>query len=153
VEEIGRIYGYDRMPHTLMEDALPPQRRNVALDGEEKVRDVLVGAGLTEIITYSMIDIADDARIRADKVAPDRRLREGANPLTRTGHICVGRTAASSTSRALTASPTVAIFGEHVFIAAGRGLPAETRHLAHDDPTEPQDWQRRLTVELLRSEV
>ncbi len=71
VEEIGRIYGYDRMPHTLMEDELPPQRRNVALDGEEKVRDVLVGAGLTEIITYTMVDIADDARICADKAAPD----------------------------------------------------------------------------------
>ena len=54
-----------------MEDELPPQRRNVALDGEEKVRDVLVGAGLTEIITYTMVDIVDDARTRADKIAPD----------------------------------------------------------------------------------
>ena len=40
VEEIGRIYGYDRLTPTLLEDELPPQRRNVALEGEEKVRDV-----------------------------------------------------------------------------------------------------------------
>ncbi|MCX6030579.1 MAG: phenylalanine--tRNA ligase subunit beta [Chloroflexi bacterium] len=63
VEEIGRIYGYDRLPHTLLEDELPPQRRNVALEGEEKVRDILVGAGLDEVITYSMIDVRDEARL------------------------------------------------------------------------------------------
>ena len=61
VEEIGRIYGYDRFPTTLLEDELPPQRRNVALEGEEKVRDVLAGAGLDEVITYSMIDVRDES--------------------------------------------------------------------------------------------
>ncbi len=70
-EEIGRVYGYDRVPITLMDDELPPQRRNVTLEGEEKVRDILVGAGLDEVITYSMIDIADEGRLRADKTAPD----------------------------------------------------------------------------------
>jgi phenylalanyl-tRNA synthetase beta chain len=55
-EEIGRVYGYDRLPVTLLQDELPPQRRNVALEGEEAVRDILSGAGLDEVITYSMID-------------------------------------------------------------------------------------------------
>ncbi len=62
-EEIGRIYGYDRLTPTLLEDELPPQRRNVALEGEEKVRDILAGAGLEEVITYSMIDVRDEARL------------------------------------------------------------------------------------------
>ena len=63
VEEIGRIYGYDRLAPTLLEDELPPQRRNVALEGEEKVRDILAGAGLDEVITYSMIDVRDEAKL------------------------------------------------------------------------------------------
>ena len=63
VEEIGRIYGYDRLPSTLLEDELPPQRRNLALEGETKVRDILTGCGLDEVITYSMINPADDAQL------------------------------------------------------------------------------------------
>lgn len=64
-EEIGRIYGYDRLTPTLLADELPPQRRNLALEGEEKVRDVLAGAGLDEVITYSMIDIRDEEKLKA----------------------------------------------------------------------------------------
>jgi phenylalanyl-tRNA synthetase beta chain len=62
-EEIGRIYGYDRLTPTLLADELPPQRRNLALEGEEKVRDILAGAGLDEVITYSMINARDEARL------------------------------------------------------------------------------------------
>ena len=68
-EEIGRIYGYDRLTPTLLDDELPPQRRNVALEGEEKVRDILVGAGLDEVITYSMIDVRDEAKLSRGEVA------------------------------------------------------------------------------------
>lgn len=63
-EEIGRIYGYDRLTPTLLADELPPQRRNLALEGEERVRDGLAGAGLDEVITYSMIDIRDEEKLR-----------------------------------------------------------------------------------------
>jgi phenylalanyl-tRNA synthetase beta chain len=72
VEEIGRIYGYDRFPPTLLEDELPPQRRNVALEGEEKVRDLLVGCGLDEVITYSMIDVRDEEKLNAPPAEPGR---------------------------------------------------------------------------------
>jgi phenylalanyl-tRNA synthetase beta chain len=57
-EEIGRIYGYDRLTPTLLADELPPQRHNLALEGEEKIRDIMVGCGLTEVITYSMVNLA-----------------------------------------------------------------------------------------------
>ena len=75
-EEIGRIYGYDRLTPTLLADELPPQRRNVALEGEEKVRDILAGAGLEEVITYSMIDVRDEARLGRGEVASP----SGGNP-------------------------------------------------------------------------
>ena len=68
-EEIGRIFGYDRLTPTLLEDELPPQRRNVALEGEEKVRDILTGAGLEEVITYSMINVRDEAKLGRGEVA------------------------------------------------------------------------------------
>jgi len=54
IEEIARIYGYDRIPNTLIADHMPPQRSNPLLEGEEKVRDALVRAGLQEIITYRL---------------------------------------------------------------------------------------------------
>ncbi|NIP74444.1 MAG: hypothetical protein GWO16_16205, partial [Gammaproteobacteria bacterium] len=43
------------MPHTLIRDELPPQQRNTPLDGAERLRDLLTGCGLDEIITYSMV--------------------------------------------------------------------------------------------------
>jgi hypothetical protein len=35
MEEIARIYGYDRIPETRLADELPPQRSNPALEQEE----------------------------------------------------------------------------------------------------------------------
>jgi phenylalanyl-tRNA synthetase beta chain len=57
VEEVVRIYGYDRIPDTLMADELPPQERNESLEKEEFVRDVMVGCGLQEVITYSITNL------------------------------------------------------------------------------------------------
>jgi phenylalanyl-tRNA synthetase beta chain len=55
IEEIARVIGYDALPTTLMDDALPPQWRNWALEGKEKVRDLLMGAGLQDSISYALI--------------------------------------------------------------------------------------------------
>ena len=63
VEEIGRIWGYDRFPATLMRDALPPQRANLRPDGAERVRDILVGCGLDEVISYSLVNIEDEGKL------------------------------------------------------------------------------------------
>jgi phenylalanyl-tRNA synthetase beta chain len=51
MEEIARIYGYDRIPETRMADALPPQKGNRQLEIEEALRDLLADLGLQEIIT------------------------------------------------------------------------------------------------------
>ena len=83
VEEVGRIWGYDRFPTTLMRDELPPQRPNPRLEGAERVRDILVGCGLDEVITYSLIDLKDEGKLRPQGPTPDPdhylRLR---NPLS-----------------------------------------------------------------------
>ena len=62
-EEVGRIWGYDHFPTTLMRDELPPQRANPRLEGTERVRDLLIGCGLDEVITYSMVDIEDEENL------------------------------------------------------------------------------------------
>jgi len=63
MEEIARIYGYDRIPETRMADALPPQRDNPTLDFEERLRDLLVDLGLQEVITYRMTSPEREARL------------------------------------------------------------------------------------------
>jgi phenylalanyl-tRNA synthetase beta chain len=52
IEEIARIHGYDKIPNTIIADAMPPQWSNVPLDREERARDVLVALGLRENISY-----------------------------------------------------------------------------------------------------
>ncbi len=72
VEEVGRIWGYDRFPRTLIAEPLPPLRHNRALEGEEHLRDILVGLGLDEVITYSLIDPTDETeRLGASGHLPD----------------------------------------------------------------------------------
>ena len=63
IEEVGRVIGYDKLPATLLRDELPPQRANPTLEGQEQVRDILVGCGLQEVITYSLTSPEAEARL------------------------------------------------------------------------------------------
>jgi phenylalanyl-tRNA synthetase beta chain len=63
VEEICRVYGYDNIPNTILSDALPPQRGNLKLEQEERIKDVLVQAGLQELITFRLTSPAYEAKL------------------------------------------------------------------------------------------
>ena len=63
VEEIARVYGYNRMPSTLIRDSLPPQRENFQLQGVEAIRDILVASGMDEVITYTMTNPLDESNL------------------------------------------------------------------------------------------
>lgn len=54
VEELCRVYGYGRIPSTVLADTLPPQRGNPNLEQEERIKDILVQAGLQEIIAFRL---------------------------------------------------------------------------------------------------
>ena len=87
VEEVARVYGYNLMSGTLMDDALPKtqpsaSQRNVQLSGIEKVRDILVETGLDEIITYSIIDLQDEARLCLDEQVDPSAYLSLQNPLS-----------------------------------------------------------------------
>jgi phenylalanyl-tRNA synthetase beta chain len=76
MEEIARIYGYDRLPETRMADELPPQRGNPALEREERLRDLLANLGLQEVITYRVVLPEQEARrlpVTESEGSPDGR--------------------------------------------------------------------------------
>jgi phenylalanyl-tRNA synthetase beta chain len=83
MEEIARIYGYDRIPETRMSDELPPQKGNLALEIEEKLRDLLVDLGLQEVITHRLTSPERETRILPPQ-APidDSPYFKLANPVT-----------------------------------------------------------------------
>lgn len=55
IEEIARMHGYQNLPTELMAGALPKAVATVNFGLEDKIKDVLVGFGLTELYTYSFI--------------------------------------------------------------------------------------------------
>jgi phenylalanyl-tRNA synthetase beta chain len=62
MEEVARIYGYERIPETRMADELPPQHSNPKLEREERIRDVLVSLGLQEVMSYRLTTVEKEAR-------------------------------------------------------------------------------------------
>jgi phenylalanyl-tRNA synthetase beta chain len=81
MEEIARLYGYDRIPETLLSDALPPQRDHVMLERETRVRDCLVRLGLQEIITYRLTSPEREARLRLVEESAEPQYIRLANPI------------------------------------------------------------------------
>lgn len=65
VEEIARIYGYERIPETMLAEVIPDPQVAQALVGEERVRDLLVSLGLQEIVTHSLTSAEREARLLA----------------------------------------------------------------------------------------
>jgi phenylalanyl-tRNA synthetase beta chain len=80
MEEIARIYGYERIPEIRMADLLPPQLGNPSLEREERMRDTLVSLGLQEVVTYRMT--SPGAR---SAPAPERYATTGASILRQAG--------------------------------------------------------------------
>lgn len=70
MEELARIYGYDRIPETRLADQLPPQRGNKSLELEERMRDILVNLGLQEVISNRLTTVEKESR-RYPKSEPD----------------------------------------------------------------------------------
>ncbi len=55
VEEVGRLYGYDKLPKALPERDLTPASTNQMADFKNRVRNVLSRAGANEVLTYSFV--------------------------------------------------------------------------------------------------
>lgn len=55
VEEVGRLYGFDRLPLELPQRSLAPAQRNQAIDAKQQMRHLLSTAGANEVLTYSFV--------------------------------------------------------------------------------------------------
>ena len=70
VEEIGRIYGYDRVPSTLPGARTPVRDLYERRDADETAREVLAGRELDEAVTSSMVSAEGTLEIAMPIAAP-----------------------------------------------------------------------------------
>lgn len=90
IEEIARIYGYEKMGETVPPLVEQPVRKGPDMLVEAKVRSVLAGLGMDEIITYTLmgkpllersrIDTADVAVIRNPLTSEQEAMRPSLLP-------------------------------------------------------------------------
>jgi phenylalanyl-tRNA synthetase beta chain len=62
LEEIARIYGYERIPETRLSSELPPQRSNTLVENEERIISLLMDLGLQEIVSHRQTTPEREAR-------------------------------------------------------------------------------------------
>lgn len=83
LEEISRIFGYDKIPTKPLDQPLPPQRVNQAIEMEDLLRDLLVSLGLQELIAYRMTSPEREARrFPPEYDGPYEEYLEIQNPIT-----------------------------------------------------------------------
>ncbi|HEV8489214.1 MAG TPA: phenylalanine--tRNA ligase subunit beta [Candidatus Limnocylindrales bacterium] len=68
-EEIARVHGYERVPGILPHTPTPPWRAS-PLEVRDAVRETLVGAGLTEVVTYALVSPGHAETFRLRTVVP-----------------------------------------------------------------------------------
>ncbi len=55
VEEIGRLYGFDKLPRELPERSVAPAPKNAKREAARAIRESLSRAGANEVLTYSFV--------------------------------------------------------------------------------------------------
>ena len=77
IEELARTVGYDFIPTTMLSGRLPGLYRDATVEVRERLRDLVVGCGFQEVISYSLVN-----RERLAGVAPAEDAVRVANPLS-----------------------------------------------------------------------
>ena len=77
IEEVARVYGYNRLPTTTLEAPLPILPKQEAQVGTAALRQQLISRGYREAITYSFVDPQQQKLVE-----PDAATIELANPIS-----------------------------------------------------------------------
>lgn len=155
IEEISRIYGYDRIPATRLADELPPQLGNAALEAEENIRDVLVSMGLQDTVAYRQTSPEREARITPERFVDPRlpyvRIKNPITPDRTVMRRSILATMLELLEYNCKFQPGLAMFelGPVFLPVEGQQLPQETQRLSigltglRESPT----WQKNPPVE------
>jgi phenylalanyl-tRNA synthetase beta chain len=155
IEEIARVIGLDNLPVTLLDETLPAQWSNTALEREEQAKDVLVSLGLTENITHRFVTPEQEALF----IPKGSSGVVGVNPPANASHVLIANpiqpdktalrqsllTNLLASARAnLRHTERVAAFevGVAFYRIAGQQLPEELPRLAvvMAGPRQPAHW-------------
>ncbi|NPV93412.1 MAG: phenylalanine--tRNA ligase subunit beta [Firmicutes bacterium] len=82
VEEVARLYGYDKIPTTLPTGAITPGIKNREQRLTDRTRGLLAASGMTEVITFSFTNQNVFDRIGLVEDDPRRRTLMVANPMS-----------------------------------------------------------------------
>lgn len=160
IEEIARVYGYDRLPLTVIRDELPAQRSNIPLEREEAARDVLAKAGFREIVTYRLTTPQQEARLTPEGQPsswPQVPYITLANPISADKvamrhTLLAGMLQVAASNARHTDRQRLFEIGRVYLPVAGEQLPAEPTHigLLMMGPRDLPNWQgdaRRASVD------
>src|SRR5579875_1536696 len=135
VEEIARIVGFDRIPSAIPVGPLPEPSAGPWFDREEEIREILVGAGLTEIVSYPLVSRVAMARLLSGRPGEELLL---------SAPVPTGETAGqdgAANDHALTTQQTQKLERRRIESLAER-LPAITLH----NPLSSEMESLRLTL-------
>ncbi len=83
MEEIARIYGYERIPSKRLAVELPAPVFDTKLETEERIRDILVSLGLQDTVAYRQTSPQREARILPNQAMdPDLAYVRIKNPIS-----------------------------------------------------------------------
>ena len=82
IEEVGRIFGYDQIPMTMMAHSLPQQTPEPLVTFKRRVRQKLTGYGFQEVITYSLTSLEVLKKLRPETASLKPAPIKLANPMS-----------------------------------------------------------------------
>lgn len=135
-EEIARIYGYDRIPTTMMKGEVVAGGKTPVQKLEDTIRTELTESGLYEIITYSFIDPKENALVNIPADDPRGNFVRITNPLGEENSVM--RTDLTSSMMKIlrvnynrrNASAALFELGRIFIPTEGETLPKETQNIA-----------------------
>lgn len=86
VEEVARVLGYDRITGTIPAGPLPEPQRESWFARQERIRDIMTGAGLREVVTYPLTSRATMLNILHDSSNAAPLLLGAVDTLASTGN-------------------------------------------------------------------